>query len=242
VRLKFVSEYRYEGEQEVDGVRSGLVSARYALRYLKAQDPWARGPVVSVTGSHDLRIRLDPATGVISFMRDRIEEEYRLEDGRSIGYRGFSLTWVLPAAPLDQEETVKTIAETLRRSGGRDVEVARTQEGVTVSVNRIHFVADEATVLPEDLPRLASVAEALSRVPGRSFRVIGHTARIGTEESQHELSVRRAKAVVDYLVSRGLSADRFLYEGRGGAQPVASNETEEGRAANRRVEIVILED
>ncbi len=242
VSVRFDCSYRYDGVQELNGGRAGLVSAQYALRYDSALDPWGQGPVVSVRGSHALRIRLDPGSRAVSFIQDRLEEEYRLEDGRSIGYKGFALTWVLPAAPLDPQEAVRNVTEALSRSGASDVEVARKPEGVTLSVNRIHFVADQAAVLPEDLLRLASVAAALESVPKRSFRVIGHTAAVGSEESQRELSVQRAKAVVDYLVSRGLSAGRFLYEGRGGGEPVASNDTEEGRAANRRVEIVILED
>jgi outer membrane protein OmpA-like peptidoglycan-associated protein len=82
----------------------------------------------------------------------------------------------------------------------------------------------------------------LKLVEGRSFRVIGHTAAVGIRESQYDLSVKRAKAVVDFLVSRGMRADRFLYEGRGGDEPVAPSDTEENRAKNRRVEVFILED
>jgi outer membrane protein OmpA-like peptidoglycan-associated protein len=56
-----------------------------------------------------------------------------------------------------------------------------------------------------------------------------------------ELSVQRAKRMVDELVKRGISADRFLYKGWGGTRPLRDNATEEGRAQNRRVEITILE-
>ena len=71
---------------------------------------------------------------------------------------------------------------------------------------------------------------------------MGHTARIGTEESQFTLSVERAKTIVDYLTSQGMEAERFLYEGRGGTEPVAPNDIEKNMAKNRRVEIIILED
>ncbi len=79
-------------------------------------------------------------------------------------------------------------------------------------------------------------------MPERSFLVVGHTAKIGTEESQLSLSVERAKTIVDYLTGQGIEAERFIYEGRGGTKPVAANDTEENRAKNRRVEIIILED
>ena len=82
----------------------------------------------------------------------------------------------------------------------------------------------------------------MKQIPTRTFLVIGHTAAVGTPESQQELSVKRAKAIVDFMVSRGVALDRFLYQGRGGTQPVAPNDTEENMARNRRVEIIVLED
>jgi OOP family OmpA-OmpF porin len=82
----------------------------------------------------------------------------------------------------------------------------------------------------------------LKLIGGRSFRVIGHTADVGSRESQHDLSVKRARAVVNFLSSHGISARRFLYEGRGGSEPLAPSDTEENMAKNRRIEIFILED
>ena len=111
-----------------------------------------------------------------------------------------------------------------------------------LEINDIRFVADQAVVLPEEKPRLEAVARALKKIEGRTFRVIGHTARAGTEAGQKALSVERAKAVVDFLVASGLDAGRFVYEGRGASEPVATNDTPEGMALNRRVEIIILED
>jgi outer membrane protein OmpA-like peptidoglycan-associated protein len=71
--------------------------------------------------------------------------------------------------------------------------------------------------------------------------VVGHTAAAGTTESQDKLSVDRAMAIVEKLKGAGIPAQRLLYEGRGGRDPVATNETERGRAQNRRVEILILD-
>ena len=94
-----------------------------------------------------------------------------------------------------------------------------------LEISDIRFVADQAVVLPEEKPRLEAVARALKKIQGRTFRVIGHTARAGTEAGQRALSVERARAVVDFLVASGLDAGRFVYEGRGASEPVASNDT-----------------
>ena len=86
------------------------------------------------------------------------------------------------------------------------------------------------------------VAEALKQIPARTFLVIGHTAAVGTPESQQELSVQRARAIVDFMVSRRVAPGRFLYEGKGGTEPVAPDDTEENKARHKRVLIIVLED
>jgi OOP family OmpA-OmpF porin len=69
--------------------------------------------------------------------------------------------------------------------------------------------------------------------------VVGHTDTDGEDASNQTLSEKRAQAVADYLVKAGLPADRFTATGYGSTQPVASNDTDEGRAQNRRIEFVV---
>ena len=123
-----------------------------------------------------------------------------------------------------------------------DVDIIETEEGVKLTLNNIHFIADKAIILPEEKERLDALAETLKKIKDRTFLVVGHTAKAGTVKEQYELSVKRAKAIVDYFVSKGMEAKRFLYEGRGATEPVAPNDTEENMRKNRRVEIYILED
>jgi outer membrane protein OmpA-like peptidoglycan-associated protein len=102
-------------------------------------------------------------------------------------------------------------------------------------------VPDSAEFLPAERPRLDLLAEALKQIPDRTFLVEGHTAETGQPSQEMELSVERARHMVEELVSRGISADRFIYKGWGGTKPVGDNSTEAGKSANRRVEITILE-
>jgi outer membrane protein OmpA-like peptidoglycan-associated protein len=241
-RISFYSEYRYDGEKitATGGYRS--VTARYALRYRQGDDPQGDPRLVSASGTHVVSIQLAVGIDAVSFMRDTVDETFMLTDGSSIQYKGFILTWFSSPAPLDRGGTAERIADALKKAGTPDVEVTQTAEGVAISLNNIRFIAEQAAVLPEEAPRLKALADALKQIPGRTFHVIGHTARVGTSESQYELSVQRAKAIVDYMVSQGIPAERFIFEGRGGTEPVAPNDTEENMARNRRVEIVILED
>ena len=90
-----------------------------------------------------------------------------------------------------------------------------------------------------ELDRLISL---LSDIPTLKIEISGHTDNIGTESFNEILSQRRADAVVRYLVAKGINNDRLSAKGYGQVLPVESNETEEGRAANRRTEFEILEN
>jgi OmpA-OmpF porin, OOP family len=240
--VKFISSYRYDGDKVINGTSFRMITAKYSLGYRKGPAVTGDERLESVSGSHTVSLRISADAGALSFMSDTVEETYEIAGSRSVTYKGFVLTWFNVSAPLDSAETAKRIADALLKAGAADVGVEQKKEGVSITLNKIHFVAEQAVVLPEDVPRLEAVAETLRQVPDRSFLVIGHTAAVGTAESQQELSVQRAKAIVDFLVSRGIDARRLLYEGRGGTQPVAPNNTEENMARNRRVEILILED
>jgi OmpA-OmpF porin, OOP family len=126
-----------------------------------------------------------------------------------------------------------------REFGG--IVVEERPEGVVLTLPDIHFVPDSDQILPGEKARLDELSRALTPVKDKTFLVLGHTADIGSSESQLELSIRRAKRIVQELVFRGLDEGKFRYDGVGGSRPVASNETEEGRARNRRVEILLLD-
>jgi len=87
--------------------------------------------------------------------------------------------------------------------------------------------------------RLDEIARALTQQNGRSITVEGHSDSRGNEEMNMRLSQERADAVRDYLVKQGVPAERISSIGKGESAPIASNDTADGRAANRRVEIVV---
>jgi outer membrane protein OmpA-like peptidoglycan-associated protein len=241
-RVPIFCSYRYDGEKTVDGKPFHVITAKYALRYKNGAGPASDERLESVSGSHTVSIRISADSDELAFMSDSVEETYQLADSKTVTYKGFILTWFSASAPMDRAGTSEGIAANLERARAAGVAVEQTREGVSITISDIHFVADQAAVLPEDLPRLGAVAEALKQILKRSFLVIGHTAAVGTPESQQELSVQRAKAIVDFLISQGIDPKRLLYEGRGGTEPVAPNDTEQNMARNRRVQIVILED
>jgi outer membrane protein OmpA-like peptidoglycan-associated protein len=100
------------------------------------------------------------------------------------------------------------------------------------------FETGKAELMPTARERLSQVANALGQTD-RPVNVIGYTDNVGDDAKNRELSKRRADVVKDYLVSRGVREERLHAEGRGKDDPLASNASPEGRAMNRRVDIVV---
>ena len=94
---------------------------------------------------------------------------------------------------------------------------------------------------PDGRQRLDEVVARIRAINLDVVIAVGHTDSMGSEAHNQRLSLRRAEAVKAYLVNQGVPVDRIRTEGRGEAQPVASNDTAQGRAQNRRVEITVVE-
>jgi outer membrane protein OmpA-like peptidoglycan-associated protein len=102
----------------------------------------------------------------------------------------------------------------------------------------IFFEFDKAVILPQSFPTLDKVVAVLKDNPTVTIEVQGHTDNKGTAAYNKKLSDERAAAVVVYLVKKGVAKDRLTSKGYGLEQPIASNDTDEGRSKNRRVEFV----
>lgn len=127
------------------------------------------------------------------------------------------------------------------RTAGTGVDVIREGDNLTLRMpSGITFAYDDASVQPQFRPTLDEVASVLAEYPKTYIDVMGHTDSDGSEAYNQALSDRRARSVADYLLSRGVQSARVATRGYGEMQPIASNETVEGKAANRRVEIKLV--
>jgi outer membrane protein OmpA-like peptidoglycan-associated protein len=127
---------------------------------------------------------------------------------------------------------------------GTGVEVQKTQDNrLKVMIpGDISFDPGRADIKPNFRPVLDQFAQSLVQNPGSVIQIVGHTDASGNDAANVQLSRERANATRDYLVSRGVTANRITTDGRGEREPLASNDTEAGRARNRRVEIFVQEN
>lgn len=123
---------------------------------------------------------------------------------------------------------------------GTGVEVVRQGKSIIIQMPAdVTFAFDKATIQTRFFPVLNAVSKTLNQFPATYVDVIGHTDSVGSDAYNQSLSERRASSVATYLVSKRANPDRLYVEGNGEQEPVASNATISGRAANRRVEIVL---
>lgn len=119
--------------------------------------------------------------------------------------------------------------------------VQRVGEGIVVTFESgLLYPYDSADLLPAGRENMRNLAESLSENPETEVLIVGHTDSRGSDQYNMGLSLRRADAAADILASYGVPRDRVRTSGRGESEPVATNETEEGRQLNRRVEVAIF--
>jgi outer membrane protein OmpA-like peptidoglycan-associated protein len=108
----------------------------------------------------------------------------------------------------------------------------------TFDSRTLQFELDRAELMPGSKEALVAVVDYLRELPEVIVTIAGHTCWLGTEAHNQKLAEQRAQAVANFIVSQGIGPDRLVVEAFGEAQPVATNQTEEGRKRNRRVEVV----
>jgi len=140
-----------------------------------------------------------------------------------------------------REQAEKRTKEALEKLAvAAAVNVKQEARGTVITLpGNVLFTTGKAALLPDAQNRLGQVADALKNESGRQITIEGHTDAQGSESSNLDLSQRRAQAVRDFLVSRGIPDDKVTATGLGMSRPVADNDTVEGRAQNRRVEIIV---
>ena len=121
----------------------------------------------------------------------------------------------------------------------KDIQAQQTERGLLVTLGDVLFETGKAQLLAPAMPKLDKLAEFLRQYPERRLMVEGYTDSTGSASINTALSQRRAESVKRALVERGVQPWRIMTRGYGASYPVADNATSEGRALNRRVEVVI---
>lgn len=170
--------------------------------------------------------RTDPKTGKFKII---------LPAGKKYGFRAIALGFFEVNKNMDLtdiDEYTEIEDEVMR--------VAPIEVGSVVRLNNIFFEFAKATLKPESFPELDRTVNFLEENKTLELEIAGHTDNIGSDAANMKLSQARAQSVVNYLIEHGVDKSRLIAKGYGETRPIAFNNTEEGRAMNRRVEFKVL--
>ncbi len=188
------------------------------------------GLVISLTGA-DHRTFYAPETDALGYTEVLVPvgQEYKLV------YLSLGREDISAKVPVSDEPN-QNIKLTLRYKR-HDYDTSTSTQFV---LHGVHFDTGKATIRPESFARLDRVVEYMQHRPSVRIELSGHTDNVGNPKANQLLSERRAKACREYIMSRGIEGSRLEAVGFGAARPIASNSTEEGRQANRRIEASVL--
>lgn len=168
------------------------------------------------------------------------EYEIRLPGGELYGVRAEAPGHISESQNLDLRN-FKTDGQVAHMDFNiAPIEVAKVEPNATIRLNNIFFDFDKATLRSVSFPELNRLAEFLEEQGSINIQIAGHTDNLGTDAYNMELSKRRAQAVANYLMKKGVSKDRVTVTPFGETKPRDTNDTKEGRQNNRRVEFTIL--
>ena len=149
----------------------------------------------------------------------------------------------LAPEPVDGDDDKDGVLNSMDKCPTSPSGSAVNPEGCPIIIN-LHLTFEHNSYEVDDAStaNIEAFAEFLNNFPAYSANIIGHTNNLGSEDYNLQLSQSRANAVKDLLVEKGVSADKLRASGEGEASPVASNDTKEGRAQNRRIEAELIKD
>jgi outer membrane protein OmpA-like peptidoglycan-associated protein len=243
VTVPFNVRYEYRGLENVksqDGEKNcHKFIANYELNFGDAElgGPRVFGYVTSIwfwDSAQGIPYYAQEDYNVIIVNEAGIANEFKIKS-RSY-YRKFQ-------ARTDPEKI--SLAEKLREelvTENPQISVRVTDNGVAISLPDVFFDTDSASLSGDAKSVLKQIGKPLATLKNRHIRVRGHTDSTGDEKYNQQLSEKRAEAVAEYLIDKAdLNPDTLSYEGRGARDPIADNSIADGRAKNRRVEIILLD-
>ncbi len=168
-------------------------------------------------------------------------------DGRDVTLHGnvkpkFQRDWFIQS--VDALDQVRVVTDDLTEHDpdqeARQLRAEFRNQVQTIDSASISFEPNSADFSAGSEQALEQLVDLLNKNPQRRIKVAGHTDASGRKQINLELSRKRATAVTSYLIDRGVSRQQLFAQGYGSSQPIASNESDEGRARNRRIELIVM--
>ncbi|MCR5188136.1 MAG: OmpA family protein [Treponema sp.] len=242
IQIPFTATYTYTGDTELNGNTLQIIEVYYEFFQDNSNGDYYRNTTYAgASGYAKQKIFWDNKKHDL----DHYDEEFQIKMvdfyGNVFLFQGISHGQVTEYKSVNNEENRKKLEKSVKKYRLDNISVKQSDKGLTISLENIQFEADSDRLLPSEQKKLEKIGEILKDFTN-DLLITGHTALRGTASGRQQLSEERAKAVADFLISKGIRDQYHVFtQGKGASDPVASNETEAGRSRNRRVEITIMD-
>jgi len=252
LRTSFGAGLSFTGSNNFDGITVLEPSALFRWYFLNS---YHRGLFAQVNAGGNIILGESEYNAPIALVTD-IRAGYRQPIAKNLYIEpyirgGYPVLWGgglifgvrMPPEPKPPSRVViaERVIRLFEEKGIKDTRVEIVDKGVRITFVNLHFRPDSTELLEEDLARITEVGNVIREIRNAKLLIHGHAARAGNLGTLQQLSLDRADYIADHLVSvRAVRRNNVITEGFGFSQPIGDNETEEGRAQNRRIVIYIL--
>jgi len=235
--VPFEVQYHYLGTEERIYQKQKILTHKIQFEYqLNHKVTPGNGPIKFIRGKTKGIIYFSTDLHIPIYDEQNLFYEFILNQNQIYREMFFVQSWYKKIKKINKKHLVKQFEDIPEKN----FSISETEKGVKLNLKNILFEFDSYQLNEEAKKTLDAIYEVLKNYPDREIQISGHTDNIGTEEYNLELSEKRAKAVANYLLEKGLKEDQISYKGYGSSIPIAPNDTPENRSKNRRVEIFIL--
>ena len=238
----FEATYTYKEDTTIDGKKLNVILVEYEFSYEATDELLNAGQTLTQSvGWSKQTLYWDNDRGLL----DHYDEEFLIKIADLYGnlyvFTGTAHAELTEFTSLNDDTTAKQLQDTFDKLKLENISVKKGDKGLTISLDNIQFEPDSDVLLESEKVKLKKIGELLKNYTN-DLLITGHCADRGTASARQKLSEERADAVASYLIEMGVRDQYHIFtQGKGSKEPVASNNTEEGRAKNRRVEITIMD-
>ena len=143
--------------------------------------------------------------------------------------------------PVGQLSEIDILMRLKRTSIPEEESIAELEKNGTVTMSHIHFTSNSTSIKHSSESSLEELFALMTSNPTIVLEVSGHTDNIGSTDHNYRLSVKRANSIKDFLIDKGILSKRIKINGYGESKPIATNETNDGKRKNRRVQIKVID-
>ena len=238
----FEANYTYKEDKTIDGKKLNVIEVNYDFSYEATEELLKNGQTLASSEGWSKQILYwDNSRGLL----DHYDEEFLIKIGDVYGnlyvFTGTAHAELTEFNSVNDDNTAKQLQDTFDKLNLTDISVKKGDKGLTISLDNIQFEPDSDVLMESEKLKLQKIGDLLKQY-SNDLLITGHCADRGTATARQKLSEERAEAVASYLIKLGVRDQYHIFtQGKGSKEPVASNNTEAGRAKNRRVEITIMD-